>query len=73
MINSMNEKGVEKPDEQEELLKSWDWHVRRKLAWSPDTRENILETLARDSVQWVRGSGGQCQHLALNAGPAGSR
>ena len=38
----------------EELSLSWDWHVRRKVAWNADTPEKILDALARDGVQWVR-------------------
>ncbi|MFZ3148100.1 MAG: hypothetical protein WA137_03580, partial [Methanothrix sp.] len=38
----------------EELSSSWDWHVRRKVAWNADTPEKILDALARDKVQWVR-------------------
>ena len=37
-----------------EISRSWDWHVRRKLAWNPDTPEEILQFLAKDAVQWVR-------------------
>ena len=41
-------------DDVEELSRSLDWHVRRKVAWSADTPGNILDTLALDKVQWVR-------------------
>ena len=41
-------------DDPEELSRAWDWHVRRKVAWSADTPEKILDTLSRDKVQWVR-------------------
>jgi hypothetical protein len=37
-----------------EQSKSWDWHVRRKVAWNTCTPEDILRQLARDEVQWVR-------------------
>ena len=43
-----------KQDDAEDLSRSWDWHVRRKVAWSADTSEKILDLLARDRVQWVR-------------------
>ena len=33
---------------------SFDWHVRRRVAWNPCTGEEILRRLARDDVQWVR-------------------
>ncbi len=42
------------PDDPEELSRSWDWHVRRKLAWSSETSEKILDLLAREASQWVR-------------------
>ena len=41
-------------EDPEELSHSRDWHVRRKLAWDPDTSEKILSFLSRDTVQWVR-------------------
>ena len=37
-----------------ELAKSRDWHDRRKVAWNPETTEEILLALSRDEVQWVR-------------------
>ncbi|MEI8003429.1 MAG: hypothetical protein WCG94_03750, partial [Methanothrix sp.] len=41
-------------DDFEELSRSWDWHVRRKVAGASDTPGNVLDALSRDKVQWVR-------------------
>ena len=53
----ISENHKEKENEGEDpkvLSQSWDWHVRRKMAWNPDTPEEILSDLARDKVQWVK-------------------
>ena len=51
---SMLSEDKKKADDPEELSRSWDWHVRRKVAWSSEASEKILEQLSRDSSQWVR-------------------
>jgi hypothetical protein len=37
-----------------EQSKSWDWHVRRKVAWNKCISDYILRQLSTDEVQWVR-------------------
>ncbi|MDD4488192.1 MAG: hypothetical protein PHD34_05875, partial [Methanothrix soehngenii] len=54
MLSENSEGNLDLKEDPEELSRSWDWHVRRKLAWNSDTPVEILSYLARDQVQWVR-------------------
>ena len=54
MISENHKEKENEREDTKEISQSWDWHVRRKLAWNPDTPEEILSDLASDKVQWVK-------------------
>ena len=63
MVEAEKEKKVEKKTPMEGETAEWnlaeqslsfDWHVRRRVAWNPCTGEEILQRLAKDGVAWVR-------------------
>ena len=59
-------------DDPEELSRAWDWHVRRKVAWSADTPEKILDTLSPGQGAMGEGSSSrQLESIAAGTGPAG--
>ena len=49
------------PDDPEELSRAWDWHVRRKVAWSADTPEKILDIT--EPGQGAMGEGSSSRQL----------